>query len=154
MVGFGSSGRRPGRGQADRASDMLRGAAVGVAIVGLLASVVLARGWQSTVTRQRNERLDRTATSRTATITGALAKYESALQAARSLWLASGRVRRAEFSAFARSLDLSVRFPGLQGIGWRLVVTDGQVRSFLARTRADGEPGFTIRPPAAGRCTT
>jgi diguanylate cyclase (GGDEF)-like protein len=147
MAGFGSSGRRPGRGRTDRASDMLRGAAIGVAVIGMVTSVVLARGWQSTVTDQRNDRLERTAASRMATITGSLAKYESALQAARSLWLASGRVRRHEFSAFARSLDLTERYPGLQGIGWRSVVTHAQLGSFLARTRGDGAPGFTIRPP-------
>jgi CHASE1-domain containing sensor protein len=61
------------------------------------------------VTRQRDERLDRTATSRTVTIATALANYESALQAARSLWLASNSINRQEFSTFARSLDLNDR---------------------------------------------
>jgi hypothetical protein len=54
--------------------------------------VLLARGWQSTVNRQRDERLDRTKVSRTSTIGGALANYEKALQGARSLWLASDGV--------------------------------------------------------------
>ena len=126
---------------------MLRGAAIGVLAVGVVASGLLAHGWQSTVTDQRNERLDRAAVSRTATVTAAMANYESALQAARSLWLASDRVRRSEFSAFARSLDLTDRYPGLQGIGWRSLVTHRELPAFLARTRADGEPGFTVRPP-------
>jgi diguanylate cyclase (GGDEF)-like protein len=142
------SGRRGARSaRVDRWADALRGAAVAVVVVGVVASVLLARGWQATVARQRDERLDRTASSRTTAITGTMANYEGALQAARSLWLASDRVERSEFSAFARSLELPKRYPGLQGITWRSVVTDAQVPAFLARTRADGEPGFTISPP-------
>jgi two-component system, OmpR family, sensor kinase len=153
-----ASSRSGGRGarsvRVDRWADALRGAAVAVVVAGVVASILLARGWQATVARQLDERLDRTATSRTTAITGAMVNYESALQAARSLWLASDRVERSEFSAFARSLELPKRYPGLQGITWRTVVTDAQVPAFLARTRADGEPGFTIRPLAGGRCTT
>jgi CHASE1-domain containing sensor protein len=139
-----SLGRRP-----DRWSDMLRGAAIAVALIGTLGSALAAKGWHQTIARQRDDRLDRAASSRTATIEGVMANYENALQAARSLWVASDSVSRQEFNAFARSLDLRDRYPGLQGIGWRLFVTDGQRAAFLARARADGEPGLTIRP--AGR---
>jgi hypothetical protein len=77
-----------------------------------VGSFLIAEGWESTVRRQRDERLDRTAASRTVTISGALANYENALQAARSLWLASESVSRQEFNTFARSLDLKDRYPG------------------------------------------
>jgi hypothetical protein len=60
---------------------------------------------------------------------------------------ARGAAGRREFSAFARSPDLRDRYAGLQGIGWRSLVTDDQRAGFVAATRADGEPGFTIRPP-------
>jgi CHASE1-domain containing sensor protein len=137
----------PRRDQADRLSDALRGAAVAVVLIGMVGSVLLAQGWQPTVSGQREERLDRTAASRTVTISSTLANYENALQAARSLWLASGSVSRQEFSIFARSLDLSDRYRGLQGIGWRSEVTDDQADEFVARTRKDQAPGFTITPP-------
>ena len=65
------SGRRGARtARVDRRADALRGAAVAVVVVGVVASVLLARGWQATVARQRDERLDRTASSRTTAITG------------------------------------------------------------------------------------
>jgi diguanylate cyclase (GGDEF)-like protein len=147
MTAIGVGRRAPRRDRADRWSAPLRGAAVAVVLVGAVGSALLAQGWKSTVDHQRDERLDRTATSRTVTISGALANYESALQAARSLWLASNSVSRAEFNAFARSLDLRNRYPGLQAIGWRTVVTDDQAAEFVARNRADGEPSFAIRPP-------
>jgi Diguanylate cyclase, GGDEF domain/CHASE domain len=77
---------------------MLRGAAVAVVVLGVVVSGLVAKGWQSTIVRQRHERLDRAAGSRTATIEGVMASYENALQAARSLWIASdsGAPRRVQ----------------------------------------------------------
>jgi hypothetical protein len=114
MVSFRSSRHVRGRDRADRGADMLRGAAIGVLVVGVVASGLLARGWQSTVTRQREERLDRAA--------------------------ATPRPDR----------------PLPRAPGHRLAVSGHppELPAFLARTRADGEPGFTIRPPAAAPCTT
>jgi diguanylate cyclase (GGDEF)-like protein len=126
---------------------MLRGAAVAVVVLGTVVSGLVARAWQETIAHQRDERVDRAASSRTATIEAAMAHYENALQAARSLWIASDSVSRNEFNAFARSLNLGQRYPGLQGIGWRSQVTDAGKAAFVARARADGERGFTIRPP-------
>jgi diguanylate cyclase (GGDEF)-like protein len=142
-----SRGRVPRRRRAARWAAALRGAALVVMLVGIVASVVVARGWQSTVTRQRDERLDRTRTARTTTIKSALAQYENALQAARSLWLASDDVTRKDFGAFARSLDLGSRYPGLQNISWREVVLQKDAAAFVAKARAEKEWGFTIRPP-------
>ena len=126
---------------------MLRGAAVAAVVLGMVVSALVARAWQETIAHQRDERLDRAASSRTTTIEAAMANYENALQAARSLWIASDLVTRGEFNAFARSLNLVERYPGLQSIGWRSLVTDAGKAAFVARARADGEPGFTIRPP-------
>jgi len=132
---------------------MLRGAAVAVVVLGMVVSGLVANGWQSTVVRQRHERLDRAAASRTATIEGVMANYENALQAARSLWVASDSVSRNEFNNFARSLDLPERYPGLQGIGWRSLVTDAHRPAFWPRP-GPTSPGSPSGRPAGGRSTT
>jgi hypothetical protein len=59
MTATPSHGRVPRRDRAARWPVALRGAALAVMLVGVLGSVWVARGWQSTVTRQRDERLDR-----------------------------------------------------------------------------------------------
>jgi diguanylate cyclase (GGDEF)-like protein len=133
--------------RADRWAAALRAAALTVTLAGVLASVLAARGWQATVTSQRDERLDRTKTARTLTIRSALGQYENALQAARSLWLASDHVGASDFGTFARSLNLETRYPGLQNISWREVVRGQDAARFVARARTEGERGFTIRPP-------
>jgi diguanylate cyclase (GGDEF)-like protein len=135
------------RGQEGLWASALRAAAVLVMLLGIAASVWVARGWHAAVTRQRDERLDRTAAARTTTIRNALRHYEDALQAERSLWHASTFVSREDFRIFARTLDLPHRYPGLQRISWRAFVPDEQAAAFVAAARRDGAPGFTIRPP-------
>jgi CHASE1-domain containing sensor protein len=147
MTATPSNGRVPRRDRAARWPGALRGAALAVMLAGVLGSVWVARGWQSTVTHQRDERLDRTAAARTATIGSVLGGYEDALLAARSLWLASDHVSREDFGRFARSLDRETRDPGLQNISWRQVVRDDQAAGFVAAARAEGVEDFTIRPP-------
>jgi diguanylate cyclase (GGDEF)-like protein len=126
---------------------VLRVTAVLVALLGIAASAWIARGWDAAVTRQRDERLDRTAAARTTTIGNALHHYEDALQAERSLWLASTFVSRNDFKVFARTLDLPRRYPGLQRISWRAFVPDERADEFVASARRDGAPDFAIRPP-------
>jgi diguanylate cyclase (GGDEF)-like protein len=128
-------------------SRALRAVALVVTVVGIVAAVLVARGWRDTVARQRDERLDRTKASRTITLASALGGYENALRAARSLWLASDHVDREDFGRFARSLDKESRYPGLQNISWREVVPNENAAAFVATARAEGETNFTIRPP-------
>jgi diguanylate cyclase (GGDEF)-like protein len=138
---------QPARRQARSWAKVLRATAVAVAVVGVVGSVLIAKGWQATVTRQRDERLDRTAASRTVAITSTLAHYENALQAERSLWFAvSGKVTREDFGRFVHTLQLKDRYRGLQSIGWREAVAAGDADAFVRAARADGEAGFAIRP--------
>ncbi|HET6749470.1 MAG TPA: CHASE domain-containing protein [Actinomycetes bacterium] len=99
------------------------------------------------MTRQREERLDRGATSRTTAIGNALRQYENVLQAQRSVWLSSRSVTHEDFGNFVRTLDLPQRYPGLVGLGWRSFVPHGQAAGFVAAARRDRRPDFAIHPP-------
>jgi hypothetical protein len=121
-------GRRPGPGA-----------------VGMVASTLIAQGWRRPVTSQRDERLERTAASRMVTISSALAKYENALQAARSLWLASDSVdRRAVPGWRLPPRRAPVHDPDHRGRAARRAGGPGQP----GRQRARGLPGR--RPGRAG----
>jgi CHASE1-domain containing sensor protein len=133
---------------------VLRATAVLVVLLGVAASLWIARRWETTVTQQRDERLDRTAASRTTTIGNALRHYEDALQAERSLWLASTFVSRSNFEVFARTLDLQHRYPGLQRISWRSFVKGEQADAFVAGAARTGRPTSPSARRAGGRCTT
>ncbi|MBS0198602.1 MAG: CHASE domain-containing protein [Planctomycetes bacterium] len=71
--------------------------------------------------------------------------FATGLRAARGLWLAKEDVRRGEFAAMVRGLDLGREFPGAMGIGYIRRVDRGGVEEFLRKTRADGAPGFELK---------
>jgi diguanylate cyclase (GGDEF)-like protein len=147
MVAALSLRRLAQRGQERSWAGAIRVAAALVLVLGAVASAWIARGWEATVTRQREERLDRGATSRTTAIGNALRQYENVLQAERSVWLSSRSVTYEDFGNFVRTLDLPRRYPGLVGLGWRSFVPHGQAAGFVAAARRDGRPDFAIHPP-------
>jgi PAS domain S-box-containing protein len=62
----------------------------------------------------------------------------------------STEVSREEWRTYVQTLRVREHFPGINGIGWIEPVFADGVEDFLSRTRADGEPEFTIHPPALG----
>ena len=139
-TGPASRGRRP------TLLATLRVLAVFALVAGVTGSLLLARAWGDLIDRQRDERLERMAVSRTASVRAALDHYQDLLFAERALFLASTTVTRSNFAAFASNLDLSSRYPGLHGIGWIAHVPRGDAERFVAGARADMAPGFQIRP--------
>jgi signal transduction histidine kinase len=125
----------------------LRVLAVLALVAGVAGSLLLARAWGDLLDRQRDERLERMAVARTASIRAALEDYQDVLFAERALFLGSTTVTRSGFAAFASNLDLSSRYPGLHGIGWIAHVPGGDAERFVAGVRADMAPAFEIQPP-------
>jgi diguanylate cyclase (GGDEF)-like protein len=86
-------------------------------MVGVVGSALIAKGWASTVARQRDEHLDRTATTRTVTISSALANYDEhghqagdrLLKAAAAAW--EGRVRKTDLLARYGGEEFAVLLP-------------------------------------------
>jgi signal transduction histidine kinase/CheY-like chemotaxis protein len=67
------------------------------------------------------------------------------MNGARGVYAASVSVERHEFAAYVKSRNLPVEFPGVQGMGFVERVPRSRLDSFLAETRADGAPDFSIR---------
>jgi signal transduction histidine kinase len=125
----------------------LRVLAVLALVAGVAGSGLLARAWGDLLDRQSDERLERMAVSRTSSIRGELEHYQDLLFAERAMFLASTKVTRADFAAFAGNLDLSRRYLGLHGISWIAHVPGNDADRFVADARADMAPEFEIRPP-------
>jgi hypothetical protein len=90
--------RSPPRQGPDRWSDMLRGAAVAVVVVGMVVSALVAKGWRSTIVRQHDERLDRGRRLADGDDRG----HDGQLRErppGRSLWVSSDSVSRALYAA-------------------------------------------------------
>ena len=119
-------------------------------LVGLLLTVAL---WQL-VRHQENElsriefehMLDQT----TGAIQHRLKANEQVLRASLGLFSAKRQtgedVTRAEFSTFVASLNLSERYPGIQGVGFAKLVPPEQLGEHLRTIRAEGFPEYALRP--------
>jgi diguanylate cyclase (GGDEF)-like protein/PAS domain S-box-containing protein len=72
--------------------------------------------------------------------------YEQALRAAQGHFVGSDHVSREDFSRFHASLDLEKHYPGIQGLGYTVVVRPRDKAVFEAGIRAGGYPDFAISP--------
>jgi diguanylate cyclase (GGDEF)-like protein len=75
--------------------------------------------------------------------------YEQALRGAAGLFAASDSVTRESFHAYVNTLDLAENYPGIQGVGFSLVVPPRQKNKHVAAVRQEGFPDYAIRPEGA-----
>lgn len=76
-----------------------------------------------------------------------LRAYEVVLLGARGLFNASENVERGEFKRYVGSIGLEEAFPGIQGVGFSLVVPPSERDAHVQSVRAEGFPDYLIKPP-------
>ncbi len=75
-----------------------------------------------------------------------MAAYEQILKAVRGLFNASEKVDRLGFHNFVDSLQLQQNYPGIQGVGFSLLLPAEEKDRHIAAIRREGFPDYTIRP--------
>jgi len=85
----------------------------------------------------------RQATSR---IEQRMASFEQMLRGVQGLFLASGRVERADFDRYVDALLGGVDFTGLQAIAYGPLLSGDELAAHEAAQRR-GDPGYRVRPP-------
>jgi two-component sensor histidine kinase len=80
-------------------------------------------------------------------VAGRLETYIAVLRAGAGLFAASKDVSLAEFRAFAERVELTYRYPGIQGIGYSVRVGPGEAEGLIARMRAEGASEFKLQNP-------
>jgi CHASE1-domain containing sensor protein len=75
-----------------------------------------------------------------------MAAYEQVLRGALGLLSAAEEVTRAQWRAYVHTLRIEQNYPGIQGIGYSKWIPATEKDAYLAQIRAEGFPGFTIRP--------
>jgi|GEM_PF-4035426 len=79
-----------------------------------------------------------------------LNQYEEMLRGTQGLFAASKHVERKEWKAYVSALKLEDNHPGLRRLGFIAYVPHDKLSTFIADTRADDAPAFSVRPPAGG----
>ena len=90
-----------------------------VLVAGVLGTLAVVDIWRGQVEREDRARVGRQVAVRVAAVRAGVDSYENALQAERAFVRAAGAVGPAQLRAFAESLRLPERYPGMQGIGFR-----------------------------------
>ncbi|MFA6195403.1 MAG: CHASE domain-containing protein [Sulfurimonas sp.] len=72
--------------------------------------------------------------------------YEHVLHGTKGLFIASGSVDRNEFKAYVNTLMLDKVFPGIQGIGYSMIVPADKKDELINKVRLEGFDSYTITP--------
>jgi diguanylate cyclase (GGDEF)-like protein/PAS domain S-box-containing protein len=99
------------------------------------------------VTAKAQERFGFEAMNLAEAIQSRLQAYETILRGGVGFFEASNEVTREEWHRYVDSLRLARLFPGIQGLGFTLMMPAAGVEAHLAQVRAEGFPNYEIRPP-------
>ena len=113
---------------------------------GLSATWFLQRAALSDAYRLQHENFNYQSREIALRIEQRLAAYEQVLRGTRGLFAASKSVERDEFQAYVETLRLSAQYPGIQGIGFSLIVRPQDKAAHIAALRKEGFPLYQIKP--------
>lgn len=79
--------------------------------------------------------------------------YEQALRATHGLFATSDQVQRGDFQSFVANLRIQ-NHPGLQGMGFALIVPPNERERHIAAVRSQGFPAYTVQPAGESGAST
>jgi PAS domain S-box-containing protein len=115
-------------------------------VVGLLASILAALGWQRWLQARTAGDLLEQAIVFEAQLGTRMESFLTLLRGAAGLFAASNRVAKAEFEAYAAPLDLARNYPGMQGVGFSQRIRARDLRRVEEQMRRDGAADFRVWP--------
>ena len=72
--------------------------------------------------------------------------YKQILKSTLGLFNASGKVSRKEFRSFFNSQNLDETYPGIQGVGFSLIIPPEQIKKHTTEIRNEGFPEYKLWP--------
>ncbi len=114
--------------------------------IGLLFTYALQHIAYQSNFRNVQERFDFRANEITGNIKSRIESYKIVLLGAKGLFLSSQFVARSEFREYVRQLNLTQNYPGIQGVGFSLVVRPEDLSSHIEKIKKEGFPVYTIKP--------
>jgi CHASE1-domain containing sensor protein len=79
-------------------------------------------------------------------ITQRLQAYEQVLRGTQGLFLVVKDVSRLDFQTYIAAQRISYHYPGIQGVGFSLIVPPDKLQDHIASIRKEGYPNFSVRP--------
>ena len=79
-------------------------------------------------------------------ITARMLTYEQVLRGLSSLYISSESVSRLAFRDYVSNIQINKNYPGIQGLGFAVLIPASQISKYIAATQREGFPEFTLRP--------
>lgn len=117
-----------------------------VLLTGLIAIYFLQNAAFNAARQTQQDNFDYQAREAVLRIEQRLAAYEQVLRGARGLYAASKEVDRNDFHDYASALNLARGYPGIQGIGFSLIIPPTEKAGHIEAIREEGFPEYTLRP--------
>lgn len=117
-----------------------------ILVVSLIVTVI---GWRLEVARTdeyANSSFNLIVDRARFTIQKRLQEYKQVLEGCEGLFNATGRMDRKMWREYVRNLNLEEVYPGVEGIGFAMLVKGGEESAHEAVVRAEGFPEYSIRP--------
>jgi len=118
----------------------------GVLLLSILTSIAFASLFDALLTRDARAQFDTEVTRTTEDIVDRIDVYTSVLTGARGLLSASKSVERNEWREYITALEIQLRYPGIQGVGYSVLVTPEEKKSHEARVQSEGFSDYQIYP--------
>jgi len=123
--------------------------AMGVLLVGLLATALATVETSQAIEQEARARFDRLTERLVGEAARRINQIKYGLAGATGVYAGSKSVECGELAAYVSSRNLSAEFPGAIGIGFIQRVMRTDLDAFVAAERADGATDFSIRSMAA-----
>jgi len=72
--------------------------------------------------------------------------YKQILKSTLGLFNATNEIKRADFRTYFNSLKLDTNYPGIQGVGFSLIIPSQQIRKHTSAIRNEGFPEYKLWP--------
>ena len=112
----------------------------------LVTTLVAMQFSKQTIDREAKEYFQYRAEDATDRIVARLHLYEESLKGARALFDAEGQVNRAQFRNYVSGLQLKNDYPGIQGLGFSLIIPSISLAEHTRTIRAQGFPTYQVNP--------
>ncbi len=117
-----------------------------VLAVSLSFTYLVARSAQQDVELQLQSYFDFRVRDAVNRIAIGMQAYKQVLRGSAGLFAASVSVERIEFKQYVAALRLQDSFPGIQGVGFSLIVPAAEKERHIAAVRSEGFPNYSIHP--------
>jgi PAS domain S-box-containing protein len=131
-----------------RSGFLHRKATAWIVLVGsIVATLVVWRVSVTSVENRANDRLEYRVEEAQAAIHKRMLEYEQVLRGGTGFFDAvPGGINRASWRKYVETLRIETYWPGIQGIGFSLMIAPDEKETHIQSIRTEGYPEYTIRP--------